>query len=70
MYRAMSENKVSGVGWWWSTYYYTIWDGSKWLPLRKLTSSAAMEWYLDQKEKHWNNNTYLYKYDGSWQRAA
>lgn len=56
----------SGLGWWWSSEdWYTVWNGSKWLPSKLLDSSDATEWRLNEMEKNWNKAVYLYRYDSN-----
>lgn len=70
---AASEPKAtSGLGfvsWPWSKHWYTMWDGTAWLPSRYLASSEATDWRLNTMEKNWNRTVYLYKYDNGWKRA-
>jgi hypothetical protein len=53
----------AGLGWWWSPAWFTIWDGSKWLPARNISSSAATEWRLNEMEKNWGKSVAMYRYD-------
>lgn len=58
-----------GYFWIWSKDYYTVWNGSKYLPMRYTTRGAAMDWYLDVHEANWNRSVYLLKrVGGSWVR--
>lgn len=60
-----------GFFWIWAKDYYTVWTGSKYLPARYLTRSAATDWYLDSKEKYWDQSTRLLKkVDGLWVKQA
>jgi hypothetical protein len=65
------QKPVEGLGvfsWWHD--WYTVWNGAKYLPARKLSSGNAMSWRLNEMEKNWGKTVYLYRYDGSsWRRS-
>lgn len=64
---------TEGLGWWgpWSKSWYTIWNGSRWLPARYTTSGYATDWLLDQKEANWNKTVRMYRHTGNgWVAAA
>lgn len=59
----------------WFSDWYTIWNGRGWLNPRRLSSSAAQEWQLDQFEAMGHHqplgNIQLWKWTGkSWTRAG
>lgn len=63
----------SGLGfiWIWAKDYYTVWNGTKYLPARYTTSGAAMDWLLDEKERNWGKTVNQFKKVGSnWQKVA
>lgn len=59
-----------GYIWIWAKDYYTIWDGTKWLPARYVTSGSALDWLLDVKERNWGKSVTQYKKVGSqWKKV-
>lgn len=69
----LPSETTQGLGffWIWAKDYYTVWNGTGYLPARYLTRSVANDWYLDMKEKYWNQSTRLLKkVDGLWVKQA
>lgn len=62
------------MAWWQVRSWYTVWDGARWLPSRKLTRSQADNWWLDTIEARSANSPMaavrMYEWTGkSWEAA-
>jgi hypothetical protein len=66
----LDRQTKQGLGWWWTSTWYTIWNGKSWLPMRKMDDGSALDWFLDSKERFWGQSVQQYKHvDGRWVRA-
>lgn len=63
------------MAWWELKSWFTVWDGSRWLPSRRLTRNQADNWYIDTIELRSAHAPMaairMYQWDGAtWKKVA